>query len=57
MAETQDIETPGDDQLATAWVIIANASDWDLEGKHQMEWREAAERWRDAYFVSLSADD
>ena len=37
-----------------AWVVIANASDWILESKHAAEWREAAERWRDAYFASLS---
>ena len=54
MAETQDIETPGDDQLEMAWVVIANASDWDLGGKQPAEWREAAERWRDAYFALLS---
>ena len=53
MAKKQDIETPGDDQLEMAWVIIANASDWIQEGKHQAEWRKAAKRWRDAYFASL----
>jgi hypothetical protein len=39
-----------DDLLETAWVIIANASDWNNPNS---EWREAAERWRDAYFASL----
>ena len=52
-AEAQDIETPGDDQMEMAWVVIANASDWIQEGKQQAEWRKAAERWRDAYFASL----
>ena len=53
MGETQDIETQSDEQLTTAWVVIANASDWMLEGKQQAEWVEAAKRWRDAYFASL----
>ena len=53
MAETQDIETQPDDLLEMAWIVIANASDWISEGKQQAEWREAAERWRDAYFASL----
>ena len=53
MAEPQDIETPGDDLLETAWVVIANASDWILEGKHQTEWVKEARRWRDDYFATL----
>ena len=51
MAEPQDIETPGDDLLEMAWVVIANASDWD--DSPQGSWRAAAERWRDAYFATL----
>ena len=38
-----------------AWVVIANASDWDEENRR--EWREAAERWRDAYFLTLPIGD
>ncbi len=40
------------DLLEFAWGIIANAGggDWEKESK---EWRDAAIRWRDAYFISL----
>ena len=53
MAETQDTEIQSDDLTEMAWVVIANASDWILKGKQHTEWREAAARWRDAYFASL----
>ena len=56
IAEPQDIETPGDDLLNTAWVVIANASDWILEGNHSTEWVEAAKRWRDAYHRTLGIE-
>lgn len=39
----------------TAWGVIANAGggDWTRESP---EWREAAARWRDAYFDAIQAD-
>jgi hypothetical protein len=41
------------DLLETAWAIIANAGggDWEKESK---EWQDAAVKWRDTYFGSLS---
>lgn len=41
------------DLLEIAWGIIANAGggDWEKESK---EWQDAAIRWRDTYFGSLS---
>ena len=32
------------DHLDTAWDVIANASDWDTDGRE--DWQKAAERWR-----------
>jgi hypothetical protein len=43
----------GTDLLELAWGIIANAGggDWEKESK---EWQDAAVRWRDTYFGSLT---
>jgi len=41
-----------DDLLYEAWGVIANASGW-LE---DTEWRAAAERWRDKWHATLSAE-
>jgi len=43
-----------DDLLVTAWGVIANAGggDWDTQ---TLEWKGAAERWRDRYFAVLPA--
>lgn len=35
------------ESVEDGWCVIANASDWDAEGRE--EWRVAAERWRDRY--------
>ncbi len=51
MSDGQDTELQGDGLLEMAWVVIANASDWTDETRS--EWREAAERWRDAYHKTL----
>ena len=57
LAEDQgDLVTLAEDQgdlLEKAWVIIANAADWMLEGKPHAEWIGAAEHWRDSYFATL----
>jgi hypothetical protein len=41
-----------DDQLGTAWGVIANAKNW-TEDTPGSDWLVAAERWRDHYFASL----
>ena len=41
--------TDAADLLETAWVVIANASDWG----ERDDWQEAAERWRDQYHLWL----
>ena len=33
--------------LDFAWTVIANATDWDRDSR--VEWRKAAERWRDEW--------
>ncbi len=43
---------PDGDMLEAAWGIIANVDlgDW---ARQRPEWREAAEKWRDAYHRSI----
>lgn len=43
-----------DDLLYQAWTVIANAGggDWD---KETPEWKEAAEKWRDAWHQTFEA--
>ncbi len=43
-----------DDLIEAAWGIIANASDWNTEGRG--EWRGAAERWREGFHDLLAAN-
>ncbi len=42
------------DLLEMAWVVIANASDWNTEDKDESEWLVAARRWRDDYHGTLA---
>lgn len=44
-----------DELLEAAWGIIANAWDGDWD-RASVEWREAAERWRDGYHATLPAN-
>ena len=38
---------PDETSIELAWVVIANATDWNREDC--VDWRVAAERWRDRY--------
>jgi hypothetical protein len=44
------------DAAEMLWIVIANVSGGDW-AKQSIEWQEAAERWRDNYFVALSGLD
>lgn len=49
----QDTEQ-SDDLTHTAWAIIANAANWNMEDPNSLEWRAAAIRWRDRYHDTLT---
>ena len=53
MATDQDVELD-EDLTHTAWAIIANSANWNMEDPTSLEWRAAAIRWRDKYHESLS---
>lgn len=40
-------------QLEMAWAIMSNSSNWD-DGKGSPGWKQAAERWRDDYFMTYN---
>ena len=42
--------------IETAWGVIANAHNGDW-GQARIEWRQAAERWRDNYHEMLESLD
>lgn len=41
------------ESVEDGWGVIANALDWDAEGRE--EWRTAAKRWRDRYYGTATA--
>ena len=49
----QDVELD-EDLTHTAWGIIANSANWNMDDPTSLEWRAAAIRWRDKYHDSLS---
>jgi len=46
---TEDVPAGFPPGIEMAWGVIANATDWDRDDR--VEWRAAAERWRDEYLL------
>ncbi len=55
-ADIEEDVSPPAGLLYEAWVVIANANGGDWQSA-SVEWREAAERWRDEYHETLRAMD